>query len=142
MMSDVLLGCDIMPAAAHISASMLSGAHPSVKYTNSSIMMMPYGKQGDHSLALGSLDLLQTQGTFPVLATRATAVGAHGVRTEDTWITVDDRSYDFVIMNPPFTRATNHEGNKIGVPNCSEPQSSAVGIAIIGVPGPKSLQRA
>lgn len=28
-----------------------------------------------------------------------------------------------------------------GLGMCSEPQSSAVGIAIIGVPGPKSLQR-
>jgi hypothetical protein len=117
MMSDVLTGCDIMPAAAHITASMLSGAHPSVKYTNSSIMTMPYGKQDNISIALGSLDLLQAQGTFPLLATHAAVVSGHGERPEDTWRIIPDRWFHLVIMNPPFTRPTNHEGNKIGVPN-------------------------
>lgn len=117
MMSDVLLGCDIMPAAAHITASMLSGAHPSIKYSNSSIMTMPYGKQPDNSVALGGLDLLQSQGTFSLLTTHASAITSKGVKSQDTWRTIDDKEFDLVIMNPPFTRPTNHEGNKAGVPN-------------------------
>ena len=31
MMASVLLGCDILPAAAHLTASMLSSAHPAIK---------------------------------------------------------------------------------------------------------------
>ena len=46
MMSDVLVGCDIMPAGTHITASMLSGAHPAVQYTRSSILTMPFGSDG------------------------------------------------------------------------------------------------
>jgi hypothetical protein len=32
MMADSLVGCDVLPAAAHLTASMLSGAHPTIKY--------------------------------------------------------------------------------------------------------------
>jgi hypothetical protein len=46
MMSDALLGSDIMPATTHITASMLSGAHPAITYTSGSILLMPYSKQG------------------------------------------------------------------------------------------------
>jgi hypothetical protein len=35
MMADALVGCDVLPAAAHLTASMLSGAHPTVKYKQS-----------------------------------------------------------------------------------------------------------
>jgi hypothetical protein len=117
MMSDVLLGCDIMPAAVHITASMLSGAHPSVKYTNSSIIMMPYGKQDNDAISLGSVDLLKTQGTFPVLATHAVAISGDGAKVQDTWKTIPDAQFDLVVMNPPFVRPTNHEGKRAGVPN-------------------------
>jgi hypothetical protein len=117
MMSDALLGADIMPAATHITASMLSGAHPSITYTSGSILLMPYSKQDDASISLGSLDLLKTQGTFPILATRATAISGAGTKAQDMWRTIPDRHFDLVIMNPPFVRATNHEGKKGNVPN-------------------------
>jgi hypothetical protein len=35
----------------------------------------------------------------------------------ETWLALPHASFDVVIMNPPFTRATGHEGKKIGVPN-------------------------
>jgi len=38
MMSEALIGCDVLPAAAHLTASMLSGAHPTIKYQQSSIL--------------------------------------------------------------------------------------------------------
>ena len=59
MMASALVGCDVLPAAAHLTASMLSGAHPTVKYAQSSIMTVAYGKQPDGPIALGSLDLRQ-----------------------------------------------------------------------------------
>jgi surface antigen len=117
MMSDALVGCDIMPAAAHITASMLASAHPSITYGDTSVMTMPYGKQDNGTISLGSLDLLQSQGTFPALATHAAALGATGEGTADTWKNVPDGSFDLVIMNPPFTRSTNHEGRRADIPN-------------------------
>jgi hypothetical protein len=117
MMSDVLLGCDIMPAGVHITASMLSGAHPAITYSNSSILLMPYSKQADNTISLGSIDLLQKQGTFPILTTRAIAVGATGAKAQDAWHTIPDQSFHFVVMNPPFVRPTNHEGDRRDVPN-------------------------
>ena len=117
MMSDVLVGCDVMPAGTHITASMLSGAHPAIQYTRSSILTMPFGRREGQSLSLGSLDLLQHQGVFPVFATSAIAVEGSGARREDAWQRIPNRIYDLVIMNPPFVRPTNHEGNRSNIPN-------------------------
>lgn len=61
MMAKTLFGCDVLPAAAHLTASMLAGAHPTVKYSNSSIMTAGYGGQEDGDIALGSLDWLDPQ---------------------------------------------------------------------------------
>lgn len=99
MMSDVLTGCDIMPAGTHITASMLSGAHPAVQYPGSSIMTMPFGNLGGRALSLGSLDLLQRAGVFPVFATAATLVEGGGQREAEAWHRIPDRTYDLVVMN-------------------------------------------
>jgi hypothetical protein len=117
MMADVLTGCDIMPAGTHITASMLSGAHPAIQYPGSSIMTMPFAKLGGRDLSLGSLDLLQRDGVFPVFATSATLVEGGGQREAEAWHRIPDRTYDLVVMNPPFVRATNHEGDRENVPN-------------------------
>src|SRR5205823_7381866 len=60
MMANALIGCDVLPAAAHLTASMLSGTHPTAKYKRSCIMTVPFGKT-DSGVALGSLDLLDPQ---------------------------------------------------------------------------------
>lgn len=117
MMAHVLTGCDIMPAGTHITASMLSGAHPAMQYPGSSIMTMPFGRQGGRSLSLGSLDLLQREGVFPVFATSASVVEGSGLRRVEAWHRIPDRTYDLVVMNPPFVRPTNHEGQRGNIPN-------------------------
>lgn len=53
------------------------------------VRALPYGVQRDGSVALGAIDLLRDDATG---------------------------SFDLVIMNPPYARATGHEGAKIGVP--------------------------
>lgn len=116
MMGESLVGCDIMPAAAHLTASMLSGTHPSTTYTKGAVMTMPYGRQDDGSFALGSLDLLRKQRAISLLATVAKVVEGTGEVGVDPWVAIPDGHFDLVIMNPPFTRATGHEGEKIGVP--------------------------
>ena len=118
MMATALVGCDVLPAAAHLTASMLAGAHPTVKYNQSSIMTVAYGKQPDGAIALGSLDLLDPQGTFEVLSITARAAEGMGEAEKETWQSLPHASFDVVIMNPPFTRATNHEGTSA---RCSQP---------------------
>jgi hypothetical protein len=117
MMASALVGCDVLPAAAHLTASMLSGAHPTVKYEQSSIMTVAYGKQPDGSVALGSLDLLDPQGMLEILSITARAAEGMGESEKETWSSMPDSSFDYAIMNPPFTRATGHEGKKVGIPN-------------------------
>ncbi len=117
MMATALVGCDVLPAAAHLTASMLAGAHPTVKYNQSSILTVAYGKQADGAIALGSLDLLDPQGIFEALSITARAAEGMGEHEKETWQALPHASFDVVIMNPPFTRATGHEGRKIGVPN-------------------------
>jgi hypothetical protein len=117
MMASALVGCDVLPAAAHLTASMLSGAHPTVKYQQSSILTLAYGKQDDGDIALGSLDLLASQGKFDILSASAQALGGTGATEKNTFRALPHTSFDTVIMNPPFTRPTGHEGKKIGVPN-------------------------
>lgn len=36
----------LLPAAAHLTASMLSGAHPTIKYKQSSILTVAYVRSG------------------------------------------------------------------------------------------------
>ena len=117
MMATALVGCDVLPAAAHLTASMFSGAHPTVKYNQSSIMTVAYGKQSDGKIALGSLDLLDPQGTFEVLSITAKAAEGMGEAEKEIWQSLPHASFDVVIMNPPFTRATYHEGKNAAVPN-------------------------
>lgn len=117
MMAKALIGCDVLPAAAHLTASMLAGAHPTVKYAQSSILTVAYGKQPDGGIALGSLDLLNPQGKLDIVEVTAKAAEGMGEAERNTWRSLPDTSFDAVIMNPPFTRATGHEGKKIGVPN-------------------------
>jgi hypothetical protein len=117
MMAKGLIGCDVLPAAAHLTASMLAGAHPTTKYTQSTILTVVYGKQLDGRVALGSLDLLDPQGKFDIVAITAKAAGSLGEAERQTWTALPHSSFDLVIMNPPFVRDTGHEGKKIGVSN-------------------------
>ena len=117
MMERALVGCDILPAATHLTASMLSGAHPTITYEGSAIFTQPYGLQADGKIALGSIDLLREMALLEGSQITAQALEGTGTAVKDTWRFVPDSSFDLVIMNPPFTRATNHEGRHAEVPN-------------------------
>lgn len=116
MMAQGIIGCDVLPAAAHLTASMLSGAHPSITYDRSNILTVAYGKMPHGNIALGSIDLLDDQKDFEVLAITAKAVGGMGEKELETWSSMPHASFDLVVMNPPFVRPTGHEGEKIGIP--------------------------
>ena len=120
MMEDVLYGCDVMPSAVHITGSTLSGMQPNEDYEESRLYTMPYGRQSDGSVAIGSLELLQSSSvrTLFNMSDPALRTGSAGEETAArVKADIQDESFDIVIMNPPFTRATNHEGAHADITN-------------------------
>ena len=113
MMEEVLYGCDVMPSAIHITGSTLSGVEPSVSYGQSRLYTMPYGRQRDRSVKIGSLELLRTSAVLTLFNTSDPAMrtGSAGEETAAQILAeFPDKSYDLVIMNPPFTRNVTREG--------------------------------
>ena len=111
MMEDALYGCDVMPSAVHITGATLSGIQPNIGYDNSRLYTMPYGRQADGSVKIGSLDLLQTSSVMTLFNTSDPALRTGSIGEETAaQIAVDipDDGFDIVIMNPPFTSNTKH----------------------------------
>ena len=120
MMEEVLYGCDVMPSAIHITGATLSGVHPNVHFGGSRLYTLPYGRQRDGSVAIGSLELLQSSSVMTLINTTDPALrtGSAGEETASSIVVdVPDQGFDLVIMNPPFTRNTNHAASRSGVPN-------------------------
>ena len=120
MIEHAIIAADIMPAAAHLCASQLSSVHPNVIFDNTRVYTMPYGigvgDEHGRGVSIGSLDLTVATQTRSLFATgQRQARGAQeDVEIQD--IELPHESVDLMIMNPPFTRPTGHEANKIGVP--------------------------
>ena len=121
MIERSIVAADIMPAAAHLCASQLSSVHPSEIFDNTRVYTMPYGigagEERDRGVAVGSLDLIVAAQTRSLFATgQRRASGARGdVDIQD--VELPHESVDLVIMNPPFTRPTNHEVAEVPVPS-------------------------
>ncbi len=123
-MEQVLVGADIMPAAVHVTASMLSAVHPSVPFGDTNVHLMPYGRarQVDDSAsvtAVGSLELIEDREAASLFGTgRSAASGnvddTHTARATDMLV-LDHRSADLMIMNPPFARTVGQEGERVGI---------------------------
>ena len=82
---------------------------------------MPYGKQSDGNVAVGSLDLLAEHVQQSLMDTAA-AVSAGGRAPEevrDLVSRVGHAKFDLVIMNPPFTRSGGTEGKTLGAGNAA-----------------------
>ena len=122
MMEDVLYGCDVMPSAIHITGSTLSGVEPAAAFGSSRLYTMPYGRQPDGTVKIGSLELLQRSDVQTLFNTSDPALrtGSAGEETS-AQITVDipDVSFDLTIMNPPFTSNTKHYDARDGVLNAA-----------------------
>ena len=126
MMEEALIGADIMPAATHLTASMLSAAHPAVTFGRTRIHTMPYGRQEETNgrpAAIGSLDLIASDVQPSLFGTgeRVLSGADDGIEVDDhrrngSAIRLPHGSADLVIMNPPFTRPTGQEAGKVGVP--------------------------
>ncbi len=122
MLEEVMYGCDVMPSAIHITGSTLSGIQPDVGYGKSRLYTMPYGRQDDGSVKIGSLELLQSSATWVLFNTSDPALrtGSAGQETAaQIIIDVPDEGFDLVIMNPPFTSNTKHYDAGDGVVNAA-----------------------
>ena len=106
-MEKVLLGLDIMPSATHLTCSMLASAYPSQSFGSTQIHTMPYGKKRGGTF-IGSLNLLRSEYSQSLFPISETITGTEISNTHR--VQAHDQSCDLVIMNPPFTRPTNHEG--------------------------------
>ena len=119
MMENALVGADIMPAATHLTASVLTSTHPSVTFRSTSIITLPYGEQPQGSgrpIAIGALDLIEDERTMPLFGTGQRRLRGVG-DSDDVQVPLRHNEFDLVIMNPPFTRPTNHEATDALVPS-------------------------
>lgn len=131
-MAHSLFGADVLPAAAHLTATILSGVQPTTHYGQSQIYIASYGDH-DGEAVLGSLELLDrashTDSRFGWFEERFENLSHHRVTAEGATPVSLARSIqdaDVCIMNPPYTRNTNHEGARAGDPL---PAFSAFGLS-------------
>ena len=115
LMERVLTGLDIMPAATHLTCSMLSSAHPSLSYGRSGIHTMPYGRIGNRT-HIGALNLLKSAHSYSLFPTGESISGTESTSRSKHSVKIENKSCDLVIMNPPFTRPTNHEAGHAEIP--------------------------
>ena len=107
MMEEVLHGCDVLPSAVHITGSTLSGAQPNIPFLKSRLHTLRYGRLKDGSVAIGSLEFLNSdrQLSLSNVSDPAMRTGSAGEETAtELNVDVPDEGFDVVIMNPPFTR--------------------------------------
>ena len=107
IMEHNLVGCDILPNAAHLTASIIASTYPDVRIGGTRIHTMPYGTQrADGLYAIGALNLLSDpSGTLPLtLDTTETATG-QGSEVTDFRDAFRHGEFDIVIQNPPYTRS-------------------------------------
>lgn len=119
LIESMLVGTDIMPAATHLTASILSSAHPAEPFLNTGIITLPYGinkNASGETIDLGALDLITDENVFSLFATRQARIKGGATGDSDN-IHIPHKSFDIVIMNPPFTRICGQEGVRVGVPS-------------------------
>ena len=125
MMEQVFVGFDIMPAATHLTTSVLSSAHPDKIFRKADIATLLYGEHhieergGDPDkpeVFIGSLELISPDDAMSLIPPRHEHYsGTEGkVRSETK---APHETFDLVIMNPPFTRATASDGENKDIPN-------------------------
>ena len=124
MMAKSLVGCDVMPAAVHLTASILSGAHPNHAFKDTRLYTMPYGEPKEGEYKIGSLELLDPKPFLPVLST-SPAQERGGGEGDPEPREIPWRSANLVIMNPPFTRPTKSRRRAMGVEGVPNPAFAA-----------------
>ena len=125
MIEECLIATDIMPAATHLTTSMLASANPKTLFERTQVYTLPYGETdiegGESAFRIGALDLLDERtgvSLFPTGIRRVRASAAdRAVGGDLSEFSIPHGSLDLVIMNPPFTRPTNHEVAEVPIPS-------------------------
>ena len=122
MMQHGLVGMDVVHVAVHLTATMLAGAHPDTTFEGECLLKMPYGGADKENPRVGSLELLSDVDQLPLIeaaraAINAQAMAMRGMEGKNEEVRqvvqrVRHHQFDIVIMNPPFTRPTNHENKR------------------------------
>ena len=101
-------GYDIFPIATHLTISNLAALAASVDFSDTNIVTMKIGPKKNIKIGvgydLGSLDLLTRSSKQTYIAT---SQGGKSRKKKKT-ISINDNSFDYIVMNPPYTRMTNH----------------------------------
>ena len=120
MMEDGLIGADVMPSATHLATSQLASAHPSRTFGRTRVHTMPYGEgdraKGEEVIAIGSLEWLEGERQIALFETGGSQVSGAGEDVGARTAELRDGELDVCVMNPPFSRSTNHEAEKWDVP--------------------------
>ena len=153
MMEHSLTACDIMPAAVHLTSSLLSSVAPHQHYKSTRNILYPFGgvpsrddsgtplhddagnpiferdSNGKPVVEIGSLELLDTktstmQSILPLSEQMVMGPAGRGVTVE---VDMPPLSQSLVIMNPPFTTPTNHAADHVDTKN---PAFAAFGTSV------------
>lgn len=130
MLEEAIVAADIMPAATHLCASQLLSVHPTVPFKNTQVYTMPYGSADENApnreTAIGSLDLIDSDQRASLFETGQRQIQGEERHKEVAHIDLPHQSVDLVIMNPPFTRPTNHTVADVHVPSFAGFRTSAI----------------
>ena len=110
MMESNITAADIVPSAAHLTATLLSSIYPHITYVSSRVVVPQYGvvDVDDEQVRIGSLELLDEDESFLTLYPNTSDAQAIGPKTATSLsyeLLTSPESQDLVIMNPPYTRA-------------------------------------
>lgn len=109
IMEECMYGYDIMPTAVHLTVSNLAGLQPGQAFDDTHVHIMPIGRDEVRGgFGLGSLDLIRDMETIVEKGERE---GGRGAK-ETKKALAAHKSCDYILMNPPFVAATNHEGGR------------------------------
>ena len=119
MIEHALYALDVMPVATHLTASQLASAHPGDTFKQTQIHTMEYGTNADtQKPVIGSLELLSGRPQPSLFHTHEQVIGDAATQSRgESWVSLAPGTLDLAIMNPPFTRPTNHENTDKVVPS-------------------------
>ena len=115
MVENNLVGCDIMPNASHLTASLITSNFPDVRIGNTRIHVMQYGtRRIDGRWALGALDLVEDpQATLPLDLINAQQVEGGASPAAASQSDFQYGEMDIVVDNPPFTRPGSDSNSEV-----------------------------
>ena len=120
MVENNLIGCDIMPNASHLTASLITSNFPDVRIGGTRIDVMEYAtRRADGAYALGALDLIENpEATLPINLINPQRVRGGAASIDAPQSEFRHGDIDIVVDNPPFTRVgANNDADDPEVPN-------------------------